>query len=122
MSAVERRDRQDIHKGEDDAEESGHQPERVPIPLRREQTSNSTETTERLRSFSREEILHVAYVAREHLAAILNASRERLEEAIVDVCHLILGLLWHIAEHEAHRLSLRERRETTFRHSIELSL
>ena len=121
MSAVERRDRQNVHEGEDDAEEGGHKPERVPVPLRREQTADGSEAAERLGAFRREEILHVAYVTREHLAAVLDASGERLEEAVVDVCHLILGLLRHIAEHKAHRLALGERRETACRHGIELA-
>ena len=112
VSAVERRDGQNVHEGEDDAQEGGHKPERVPVPLRREQTADGSEAAERLGAFRREEILHVAHVAREHLAAVLDAGGERLEEAVVDVCHLILGLLRHVAEHKTHRLALGERRET----------
>ena len=45
MTAIEGWNRKDIHEGKDDAQESCHHPEHVPIPIRREEAADRAEAT-----------------------------------------------------------------------------
>ena len=60
MPAVQSRNRQNIHKGEDDRKESRFHPERMPIPFRREQTADRTEPSQAGSPFFRKDIFNVA--------------------------------------------------------------
>ena len=44
VAAVEARDRDDVHEGEDDAQQRGHAPETVPVPHLREDAADGQET------------------------------------------------------------------------------
>ena len=44
MTAIQCRNRQDVHKRQDDAQEGCHHPERMPVPHRWEQTAQCAET------------------------------------------------------------------------------
>ena len=71
MTTIQCWNRQDVHKRQNDAQECGHHPESVPIPHRREQAAQGSETTQTLGSFLGEHILHIAYVASQDIPAIL---------------------------------------------------
>ena len=90
MTAIESGDGQYVHESENDAEESGHQPERVPVPHGWEQAADGTESAERLGAVCREHIFHVADISCQHVAAVLSASGERGEESVVDMCRLVV--------------------------------
>ena len=59
MSAVEGRYGQDVHEGEDDAEEGRHQPESVPVPCVGEEAAYGSESAQRLGTVCGEEVLQV---------------------------------------------------------------
>ena len=92
VSAVERGDGKDVHKGKYDAQERRHEPERMPVPYRREEASYGTETAERLRSVCREDILHVAHIAGEISPSVLHTGREALKEAVRYVCRFVISV------------------------------
>ncbi len=89
MPAVECRDGEDVHEGEDDAEEGRHEPEDVPVPNRWEEAADGSEATELLGSVCRKEVAHVAHIALEHVHAVGCARRKTLEES---VCYMRLSV------------------------------
>ena len=89
MSAVKCRYGQNVHEGQNDAEESRHQPEHVPVPYGREEAAYGSEAPQRLGAVGREEVLQVAHVAAQHVQAVADASGEALEEAILYACGLV---------------------------------
>ena len=82
MSAVQGRDGQDVHEGEDDTEESGHLPEHIPVPHGWEKAADGSKAAERLRSVCRKHVFHVAHIAAEHITAVLDTGRDTLQEAV----------------------------------------
>ena len=92
VTTVEGRNGQDVHEGEDDAEEGGHLPEDVPVPHRREEVADGSEASQRLGTFGAEDVLQVIDIGRQHVPAVLDASREALEESVfagdglIDAC------------------------------------
>ena len=91
MAAVECRDGQDVHEGEDDGQEGRHAPEHHPVPSGREKASDGTETSERLGSVGCGHILQVAHVAAQYVDAVLDAGRETLEETVGYLLGLVVG-------------------------------
>ena len=87
MATIEARDRDNVHKREDDGEESGDIPERVPVPIAREETAEGAETAEALDAILGKEYFERRDVGSERLPAISDAARECLEERIVDMLH-----------------------------------
>lgn len=104
MTAIQCRNRQDIHECQDNAQECCHHPEGVPIPHRREETAQGSETAQTLGTLLGEYIFHIAYIARKHIPAILHTSRETLEEAITDMGYLVIEHHRMIVEAELHTL------------------
>lgn len=90
MSAIQCRNRKNVHERQNNAQESGHHPESVPIPHRREQAAQGSETTQTLGTFLGEDILHIAYIARQYIPTILDTRRETLEEAVADMGNLVI--------------------------------
>ena len=91
MTAIKCRDRQNVHEGEDDAQEGRHRPEHVPVPVRREETADSPEASDALRTVSRSEVTEVADIAAQHVPAMLDSGREALEEAIFLLHRFVIG-------------------------------
>ena len=91
MTSIKGRDRQDVHKGENDAEEGGHHPELMPVPDRREKRAYCTETSQRLGAISRSHILQVTHIATQHIETKLDTGWETLEESIFHFLGFIVG-------------------------------
>ena len=83
MTAVKCGDGQDVHEGEDDAQEGGHLPELIPVPRAGEEASDGSEAAQRLGAVGGEDIFHVADIAAQHVNAIADAGGETLEESVV---------------------------------------
>ena len=62
----------------------------MPVPYGWEHATNGSEATERLSAFGREQILKVAHIARQHVAAVAHTCGERGKEAIAYVGGLII--------------------------------
>ena len=82
MSAIQCRNRQNIHEGEDNRKECCHVPELMPIPCSREDASDSSEATQLLGAFFREEIFHLSYIAFQSLYSQCCTSGERGQKTI----------------------------------------
>ena len=82
MSTVEGRNGQDVHEGQDDAEERCHLPEHVPVPHGWEQTADGSETSQRLGTFRSEHVFHVVNIRCQHVPTVLDAGRNTLKEAV----------------------------------------
>jgi hypothetical protein len=76
----------------------------MPIPHRREETAQGSETAQTLGALLGEYIFHIAYIARQHIPAILHTSWETLEEAITDMGYLVIEHHRMIVEAELHTL------------------
>ena len=114
MTTIQCRNRQDVHKRQNDAQECGHHPESVPIPHRREQAAQGSETTQTLGSFLGEHILHIAYVASQDIPAILDTGRETLEETITDMGYLVIEHHRMIVEAKLHTLLICQQQNIVF--------
>ena len=82
VAAVEGRDRQDVHKRKDDAEECRHASEHHPVPCRREQAADRSEAAQRLGTVGCKYIFHVVYISAEHADTVFYSGREALKEAV----------------------------------------
>ena len=107
MTAIERGYGQDVHERKDDAQESRHQPEHVPVPHGWEQAADGSESAKRLGTVGREHILHVAHITCKHVPSIFHTCGERFEEAIAHMCELIIVDEWLHSKSELHLLGER---------------
>ena len=83
MTTVQSGDGQDVHEGEDDAEECRHLPEHVPVPHGWEQASDGSEAAQRLGSFGGEDVFQVVNIRGEHVESVLDAGGDALQESIL---------------------------------------
>ena len=83
MAAVESGDGEDVHEGEDDAEEGSHQPEGMPVPCGREDAADGAEAAEALGALARKYILEVGNVAAQGVPSVADASWDGSPEAVV---------------------------------------
>ena len=114
MTTIQCRNRQDVHKRQNNAQECGHHPESMPIPHRREQAAQSSETAQTLGSFLGEHILHITYVASQDVPAILDTGRETLEETITDMGYLVIEHYRMIVEAKLHILLICQQQDIVF--------
>ena len=91
MSTIEGGDGKDVHEGKDDAQEGRHQPEHVPVPDGREQTTDGSKATQRLGTVGGEQILQVAHIATQHVPAVGDACGEALEESVLNLRRLVVA-------------------------------
>src|SRR5450432_4397083 len=84
MSPIQRRYRQDIHKGQRNREECSDGPERLPVPHRRENGSHSFETTHPFIGFCfwRKYFFELADITSEFFNCQMNTCRERTKKAV----------------------------------------
>ena len=84
MSAIQSRNRKDVHHGQKDAEECGDVPEVMPIPRSSENATNGEETTQAFVAFvrRREEQFQLFHVVHQGLSRFFNTLREAFEEAV----------------------------------------
>ena len=121
MTTVEGGNGQDVHEGEDDAEEGCHLPEHIPVPVGREQVANGSEATNRLSTLGAEDVFQVVDIGRQYIPSVFDACGETLEEAILDGHRFIetCQRLHHIAqlkvagEHHISRILLGDERRCT---------
>ena len=82
MSAIESRNRQNVHKRKRHGDKSRDKPEVIPAPLCREHIADGSESAKALRALLCKDILHLADVRRELVNADFNASRYCLEDVV----------------------------------------
>ena len=91
VTAVEAGDGDDVHEGEDDAEEGSHHPEAVPVPYGGEDAADGAESAERLGALLGEDVLEVADVALQRVPAVAYAGGDGGPEAVLLRLPLIGG-------------------------------
>ena len=87
MPAVQRRDGQNIHEGQDDAKKGRHVPELVPVPRGGEDASDGAEASQLLGSLLGEQILHLVDVAGQGVDAQLYTGGDGGEERVFLLHH-----------------------------------
>ena len=88
MAAVEARDGDDVHEGQDEGQQCGEVPESLPVPVVGEEAGHGTEAAEVLRAAGGEEHLQSRHVGHQRLPAVADAGRDGLEQCVVDVAHI----------------------------------
>ena len=83
MATVQSGNGQDVHEGKDDAQESRHPPEDIPVPISREEVTNGTKAAQRLGTLGSEDVFQVINIGTQHMTAILYTGGEALKEAIL---------------------------------------
>ena len=89
VPAVQRRYRQDVHEREDERKPRATLPKELPVPNGREEVANRPETAEARSAFLREDVFHVVHVARQRAHALFDSGRERGEETVGHLLHLV---------------------------------
>ena len=102
VASIEPWDGQDVHHGQDDADEGGDVPEGLPVPCGGEEVADGSEAAHALCSFLREEVAEVADVALQGLPAVGDTCGNALEEAVVamDVGVAVVVLIGELEEAE----------------------
>ena len=104
MSAIQCRDRKDVHESKDNGEEGSHVPELMPVPRCGEDASDSTETAQLLRSFFREEVFHVADVSFQCLHTQRNTCGEGFKKCVLLLHHRQQAICCHTSS-DTHQVS-----------------
>ena len=80
MSAIQGRNRKNVHESKNDGKHGSHAPKRMPIPYGRKERSNGSETAKILISLVGEKITEIGNIASEGSDTQTNAFGERLRE------------------------------------------
>ena len=100
VAAVQSRDGQDVHEGQDDADECGELPEALPVPLRGEHAADGAEAAHALGSVLCKDILEVVHIAAQHFYAVIDAGGEGFKEPEVDLACAVVAQ--HLSVGDAH--------------------
>ena len=73
MTAVERWDGEDVHKGEHERDEGGELPEALPVPRLGEEVSYRAKRTDTACSFFGEKVFQIAHITHEDITTMNNA-------------------------------------------------
>ena len=84
MTTIQCRDGEDVHEGQDNAEESGHLPEKIPIPRGREDATNRTESAQTVGALLGKHILQIIHISLQYIYTISCTCREGLPESVSD--------------------------------------
>ena len=73
MSTVKGRHGEDVHEGEDDAQQCSHVEEHIPVPIWWEEASDRAESADAFHSVGRCEVAEVAYVSAKYVYAVFES-------------------------------------------------
>src|SRR5258707_11056176 len=88
VTAVEGRNRQNVHECEEDAKDAGEHPEALPVPDRGKDAGNADDAAERILGFDllgRKKKFEVANIIGQCFDGLVDTRRDGLEEGIGDV-------------------------------------
>ena len=93
VSAVQSRDREQVHHREDDGQEGGLEPEVMPVPATGEDAADSHESAQFLVhfGFGLHDQLQLVPVARNRLSGLVDACRDGLPECVI-LCSKRIGI------------------------------
>ena len=89
MTAVQCRNRKNIHKRKSKTDKRSNHPELIPAPRVREHISDSTETTKTLCSLTGKYIFHLAHIRNQFVDTDFNTTWNRLPQIIFNRLSLI---------------------------------
>src|SRR5260221_950125 len=117
MPAIQRRDRQDIHKRQQYAKNPRQRPETPPVPLRREYIGNADNTPQiilDLHLFRRKQQFQVSDIVPQRLDTFMNTGRPSLQQRVrhmhlaENIRHALIEktipILFRLGHHRMHRI------------------